>query len=155
MSVFGGEVTRRHFVLTAAAVTGRANAPARLVVPIHRIVDSRARCSPEQRRQFWSVVWPEAVRNFSQGGIGLQTSDGPGEVRRSPGDMPLFIGLRRGVINLVLTDHIPTKWDNGRALAGQPLTSETIGDQSCGFLASHTLAMTVIVPCKPVPCPVL
>ena len=111
-------MTRRHFVLTAAAVTGRASAPARLLVPIHRIVDSRARCSPEQRRQFWSVIWPEAVRNFSQGGIGLQTSDGPGEVRRSPGDKPVFIGLRRGVINLVLTDHIPMKWDNGRALAG-------------------------------------
>jgi hypothetical protein len=80
-------------------------------------VDPRARCSPKQRRQFWSV-WPEAVRDFSQRGIGLQTSDGPGEVRRSPGDLPVFIGLRRGVINLVLTDHIPTKWDNGRALAG-------------------------------------
>ncbi len=111
-------MTRRHFVLTAAAVTGRSSAPARLVVPIHRIVDARARCSPEQRRQFWSDIWPEAVRNFSQGGIGLQTSDGPGEVRRSPGDQPIFIGLRRGVINLVLTDHIPMKWDTGRALAG-------------------------------------
>ena len=111
-------MTRRQFVFTAAAVTGSASAPALLLVPIHRIVDSRARCSPEQRRQFWSVIWPEAVRNFSQGGIGLQTSDGPGEVRRSPGDRPVFIGLRRGVINLVLTDHIPMKWDNGRALAG-------------------------------------
>jgi hypothetical protein len=111
-------VTRRNFILTAAAVTSRSSEPARLQVPIHRIVDSRARCSPEQLHQFWSGTWPEAVRNFSQGNIGLETSDGPGEVRRSPGDQPIFIGLRRGVINLVLTDHIPMKWDNGRALAG-------------------------------------
>jgi hypothetical protein len=39
-------------------------------------------------------------------------------VRRSPGDRPTFIGLRRGVINLVLTDHLPLYWDNDRALAG-------------------------------------
>src|SRR5207302_1939811 len=38
--------------------------------------------------------------------------------RRSPGDKPIFVGLRRGVINLVLTDHIPMHWDSGRGLAG-------------------------------------
>ena len=81
-------------------------------------MDSRAQCTPEQLHHFWSGIWPEAVRNFSQGGIGLQTSDGPGEVRYSPGDRPIFIGLRRGAINLVLTDHIPMIWDTGRALAG-------------------------------------
>src|SRR5437588_60977 len=61
---------------------------------------------------FWSSIWPEAVRDFSRGGIELQTSDGPGEVRRSAGDNPILIGLRRGVINLVLTDHLPMYWDN-------------------------------------------
>jgi hypothetical protein len=81
-------------------------------------MDSGARCTPEQLHHFWSGIWPEAVRNFSQGGIGLQISDGPGGVRRSPGDRPFFVGLRRGAINLVLTDHIPMKWDSGRALAG-------------------------------------
>lgn len=81
-------------------------------------MDSRAQCTPEQLQHFWWSIWPEAVRNFSRGGIGLQTSDGPGEVRRSPGDKPIFIGLRRGAINLVLTGHIPMKWDSGRALAG-------------------------------------
>jgi hypothetical protein len=81
-------------------------------------MDARAQCPREQLRHFWSGIWPEAVWNFSRGGIGLQTSDGPGEVRRSPGDKPIFIGLRRGVINLVLTDHIPMHWDKGLALAG-------------------------------------
>jgi hypothetical protein len=81
-------------------------------------MDSRAQCPPEQLHHFWSTIWPEAVRDFSHGGITLQTSDGPGEIRRSPGDKPIFIGLRRGAINLVLTGRIPMNWDNGRALAG-------------------------------------
>jgi hypothetical protein len=81
-------------------------------------MNARARCTPEQLRHFWSSIWPETVRDFRQGGIELQTSDGPGEVRRSAGDNPIFVGLRHGVINLLLTDHLPLYWDNGRALAG-------------------------------------
>jgi hypothetical protein len=111
-------VTRRQFIWTAAGAPIRSGAPARLPVPIHRVVDARAQCPPEQLRHFWSSIWPEAVGDFSRGGIELQVGDGPGEVRRSPGDKPIFIGLRRGIINLVLTDHLPLYWDNGRALAG-------------------------------------
>jgi hypothetical protein len=81
-------------------------------------MDARAKCSREQLRRFWWSIWPEAFRNFSGAGIDLQTSDGPGEVRRSPSDRPNFVGLRRGVINLVLTDHVPMDWDNGRSLPG-------------------------------------
>jgi len=109
-------MTRRAFLWTAAAI--RSTAQGLLRVPIHRVMDVRAHCTPEQLRQFWSSIWPETVRDFSQGGIELQTSDGRGEVRRSAGDNPMFVGLHRGVINLVLTDHIPLYWDNGRALAG-------------------------------------
>jgi hypothetical protein len=103
---------------TAAAATTRSRAPAWLQVPVHRIMDARAHCTPQQLRHFWSSIWPEAVRTFSQGGIELQTSDGPGEVKLSPGSNPIFVGLRPAVINLVLTDHVPTNWDKGRALAG-------------------------------------
>jgi hypothetical protein len=81
-------------------------------------MDTRAQCPPEQLHHFWSSIWPEAFRDFSGGGIDLQTSDGEGEIRSSPGDRPVFVGLRRSVINLVLTRHIPLYWDNGRALAG-------------------------------------
>jgi hypothetical protein len=49
---------------------------------------------------------------------GDEISDGPGEVKQSPGDNPIFVGLQRGKINLVVTDTIPTYWDGGRALAG-------------------------------------
>lgn len=111
-------MTRRDFIGTAAAAAIRSGAPPELRVPVHRIMDARARCNPDQLHRFWSSIWPEAVRDFGGGRIELQTSDGPGEVRRSPGGNPIFVGLRRGVINLVLTDHLPLYWDNGRALAG-------------------------------------
>lgn len=112
------QLTRRDFIWAAAAATVRPNTSARLRVPIHRVTDTRARCTPQQFRRFWGTIWPEAVRMFQRDGIGLQTSDGSGEVKRTAGDRPVFIGLRHGVLNLVLTDHIPMYWDRGRALAG-------------------------------------
>ena len=81
-------------------------------------MDSRSHCPREQLDNFWRRIWPEAVRDFSRGAIELQTSDGPGEVRRSPADNPIFVGLRRGAINLVLTDRLPLYWDNHRSLSG-------------------------------------
>jgi len=122
-------MTRRDFVGTAAAAAIRSNPSPRLPVPVHRVVDARARSTPEQLQSFWWSIWPEAVRDFGRGGIDLQTSDGPGEIRRSPGDRPIFTGLRRGTINLVLTDHVPMYWDRGRAVAG--ITTITDGYHVC------------------------
>src|SRR5579884_2008818 len=123
-------VTRRNLLWTAAAagataaavveisrVTASAPAPP-VVVPIHRILNSRARCTPGQIRGFWNRIWPQAVREFGSCGIQFQTSDGPGEIRRWAGNRPVFFGLRRGCLNLVLTDYIPMYWDCGRGLAG-------------------------------------
>ncbi len=87
-------------------------------MPVHRVTDADAKYAPGQLHQFWTKIWPEAVRDFGRGGIDLQTTDTTGEVRRSPGDRPVFIGLRRGVLNLVVTDHVPLMWDKSRALAG-------------------------------------
>ncbi len=109
---------RREFVWLAAASVAPLRAEAPVAVPVRRLTDSRIRCTAEQLRRFWWSIWPEAVRDFSRGGIQLQCSDARGEIRRSPGGRPIFIGLQRGVINLVITDHIPADWDNGRALAG-------------------------------------
>lgn len=112
-------MTRRDLLWTAMATpAGRSIPPAAFEVPLHRVMDARARCLPRQLHDFWSSVWPEAVRNFGSGGIQLRTSDGPGEVKRTAGGNPVFIGLRRDSINLVLTDRLPMYWDNGRALAG-------------------------------------
>jgi hypothetical protein len=111
-------MTRRDFILAAAVPFAADAAAAPLVVPVHRVMDSHARCSPEQLRRFWQRIWPEAVRDFSRGGIRLQTTDETGEVGRSAAGRPVFAGLKRDAVNLVLTDHIPMFWDNGRALAG-------------------------------------
>jgi hypothetical protein len=112
-------MTRRGFLRAAAITAGTASAAEpRVTVPVRRVVDTHARCTPEQFHRFWWSVWPEAVRDFSRGGIDLQTSDANGELRRSAADRPFFGGLERGVINLVLTDHLPLYWDNSRALAG-------------------------------------
>jgi hypothetical protein len=112
-------MTRRDFTqFTVLSASARRPLETPLVVPVNRISDRRAQCKSEEYRRFWSNIWPEAIRDFGQCGIQLQCTDTPGEVRRSPAGRPIFDGLRRGVINLVLTDYIPMHWDNGRALAG-------------------------------------
>jgi hypothetical protein len=114
-------MTRREWLgasMLAAAPRVRATP---LAIPIHRVVDARARCSPETLSHFWSAVWPEAMIEFGRGGIQLQVEDGPGEMHRTAGGRPVFLGLRRGVLNLVLTDYIPLNWDSGRALPGVTL----------------------------------
>ena len=80
-------------------------------------------------RVFWSDIWPETVRDFARGGIRLDSTVAEGEIRQSPASKPIFVGLARGVINLVLTDHIPLHWDNGRALSG--VTTRYEGHHLC------------------------
>ena len=96
-------MTRRDFVRLAAVTAVRGP----LVIPLHRVMDKRAKCTPEQLRQFWWKIWPEAVREFQRAGIEFQVSDEVGEIKRSPGGRPVFAGLQRGVINLVITDNVP------------------------------------------------
>lgn len=108
-----GLMTRRAFAAIAAALPSSA-----IKIPIHRIVDVKARFVPGALEHFWSSIWPEAVRDFGRGGIELQTTDGPGEITHTAADRALFSGLQRGALNLVLTDTLPLYWDNARALAG-------------------------------------
>ena len=75
--IWRSPLTRRHFIWAASAATGGSSGKSRLLVPVHRVMDSRARCTPEQMHYFWSTVWPEAVRNFSGGGIGLRNHRRP------------------------------------------------------------------------------
>jgi len=112
-------MTRRNFMWTAAMAPAAASAaPAPLAVPVHRVIDSRAKFTPQQLRRFSIHIWQEAVRDFRRCGIEFQVSEVAGEIKRSPGDRPILVGLERGALNLVLTDHIPLKWDTGRGLAG-------------------------------------
>ncbi len=119
-------VTRRGFWM---AGVGLASGPAGVAVPVRIVMDGRAKCRPEQIRRFWSSLWPEAVREFASGGIRLDSSVKNGEVRRSPGDRPIFVGLDRGAINCVITKQIPMLWDNGRGLSG--VTTEYEGHDLC------------------------
>ena len=106
-------MTRRGFLLSALAA---AEAP--LILPVLHLSDSRASFGPERIRRFSGAIWPEAVRDFARCGIRLHATAKRGEVRRSPGDRPVFAGLERGSINMVLTDAIPMAWDRGRGLQG-------------------------------------
>jgi hypothetical protein len=109
-------MTRRQFVSTAAVIL--SNSPVPLIIPLHRVMDSRGKCTPQQISRFSSSIWPEAVRDFERCGIQFQLSEGTGEVRRSPGGRPVFIGLEHGAINLVITNHILQNWDQGRGVTG-------------------------------------
>ena len=111
-------MTRRRLLLAAAPAVAAFAAPPPLIVPIHRVMDSRAKLKPEQLRFFSTKLWPETVRDFGQCGIQFQVTESPGEIKRSPADRPIFTGLDRGAINLIVTDHIPMYWDRGRSLAG-------------------------------------
>jgi len=127
-------MTRREFLWSVSAIA--AAAPVRpLVVHIHRVTDSRAQCTPEQWRRFWNRIWPEAVRDFSRGGIQLRTTDAAGKIGRTAAGRPVFTGLERGAVNLILTDHIPMFWDNGRALAG--VTTIVDGSSVCMIALSE------------------
>ena len=118
-----GAQTRRDWLWLAAgrplAGPAASSGPRpRLAVPVHCIQDARAHHRPERGPHFWATLWSEAANEYSRGGIDLQTTDGEGEIRVSPADNPIFVGLRRGALNLVVTDTVPMYWDEGRALAG-------------------------------------
>jgi hypothetical protein len=109
------EMTRRSF-LGAMMFAAAADGP--VLVPVRRIVDGHAKLSPEELSRFWQRIWPESLRDLGAGGIRLQVVDATGEIKRTAADRPVFVGLERGVLNLVLTDHLPLYWDASRALAG-------------------------------------
>lgn len=123
-------MTRREFFSTVSAA-GVLPSVSRLplIVPVHLVVDGRPNWQPEQIRRFWSRMWPQAVRDFGSCGIRLESRVTAGEVRRSPGGRPIFIGLDRSVLNLVITDQIPMVWDNARALSG--VTTRYQGHHLC------------------------
>lgn len=114
-------MTRRDFLAFAATA---AASPSTLVLPVHHVLDTATRSSPEDLRRFQSAIWPEAVRDFARCGIQFRRTDGTGEVRRLPGGNPTFSGLVRGAINVVLTPFIPMSWDKGRAISGTTTTYE-------------------------------
>ena len=113
-------ITRRELCAAAGglfpALAAAANA--NIVLPLLHVVDRRARWKPEQIGAFWSTLWPEAAREFERCGVRVENRVVEGEVKRSPGDRPIFQGALPGVLNLVITDLVPLRWDRGRGLPG-------------------------------------
>ena len=110
-------MTRRELLPTGLLMSGTARQlPSRLDVPLLRLVNRR--CSATQVRRFDSKVWDEAVREFEQCGVALRTADGICDIGTYPSGKPKFKGLERSRINVLITDHVPLEWDNGRGLAG-------------------------------------
>jgi hypothetical protein len=109
-------VTRRAFISVASTAISPSQGP--LLVPVRLIVDTEARWSPAQIQNFWSHIWPEAVRDLNRCGVYLQPTVQTGRVERPPHREPVVTGLERGIINLALTDRIPWEWDRGRAVSG-------------------------------------
>jgi hypothetical protein len=128
-------MTRREFFSLAAAAVVPTISQAPLIVPVHLVLDGRAKWRPEQIRRFWSSIWPEAVRNFGWCGIQLQSSLRAGQVWRPPSREPVVTGLDPGMINLVITDQIPVEWDSGRALSGVAMRYR--GYDLCMVALSH------------------
>ena len=109
----GVRFTRRA-LLGAAVAFGQEQ----VVLPVYLVTDTRAKIAPEEMDGFSKKIWPEAVQDFLRAGIRIDAGRGMGEVRRTPSGRPVFAGLARGAINLVLTDRVPLLWDQGRGLAG-------------------------------------
>jgi hypothetical protein len=104
-------------------------------VPVHVVIDRRARWSPKEIGNFWKSMWPEAVHDLARCGVQIDSEVRAGEVKRTPGGSPDFIGVEPGVINLVITDMIPMRWDGGRGLAG--VTTRYEGYHLCVIALSH------------------
>jgi hypothetical protein len=119
-------MTRRLF-LSMVAAAGVPSGP--VVIPVHLVLDGKAKPWCSQNENFWSRIWPEAVRDFARCGIILEQTQTTGEVGKPSGRQPVITGLERGVLNLVVTDQVPMIWDHGLALGG--VTTRYRGHHMC------------------------
>ena len=85
---------------------------------IHFVQDAHAAWKPGSLARFWQSIWPEAATALGSAGLNLSTEWTTGEIRRSASGNLHFNNLDPVAINIVLTDHLPLYWDNGRALSG-------------------------------------
>lgn len=114
-----GGMPRRLWLASALAAARLAPGDeAPVCIPVLRLLDRNARCSPDEVKRFHETIWDEAVRMFGSCQVTFRVADRPGEIRRYPSGRPLFAGLERPMLNVVLTDTVPLAWDGGRSLAG-------------------------------------
>lgn len=129
-------MTRRLLLsLIPAALSPAANTDVPVVVPVHQIFDARVKWRPEQIEQFQSGLWDEAARDLLRCGVRIQTTVEQADMWRPPDREPEVHGLKPGVLNFVVTHHIPMHWDNGRALGG--VTTGYHGYHLCMIALNH------------------
>ena len=115
----GRAMTRRGFLAIPAWIAAdRPASPAAVRVPVRIVIDQRAALRPAQVAYFWSKLWPQAVADFAAGGVRLEPTVAEGEVRRSPGSRPVFVGVDRAAVNLVVSRELPMLWDHGQGSSG-------------------------------------
>jgi hypothetical protein len=132
-------MTRRQLLSApAAAALAHAASNERLLLPVRRMLDGRAKQGSEHLQRFNSRIWPETVRDFARCGIQLPDELGRCEVRLSPGGSPVFTDLERKALNLVLTDRLPIRWDRGKARHG--VTTRYQGFHLCVIALEHAHA---------------
>ena len=120
-------MTRRQF-LWVPSVSWIAGNRQTLTVPVHMVRDDQVNWNPGHVDRFPSL-WRQAVRDLMRCGIHLAATQGVGGVWRPPHREPVITGLRRGAINLVITNEIPTRWSRGRVLCG--VTTRYRGHHLC------------------------
>lgn len=128
-------MNRRQFVSLAAPLPLFARDGGEVSVPVQQILDARVKWKPEQIESFQSGLWREAERNLLSCGVRLQTTLTRADMWRPPDREPEVQGLKPGVINFVITHHIPMHWDNGRAVSG--VTTRYHGYHLCMIALNH------------------
>ena len=110
-------MTRRDFI---PALIAPAFAPASrtLAIPLLVLTNKFHRTPAARIGQFRTDVWNESFRVFAQCGITLRPEYRECEIRQHPGGNPRFMGTEPNRLNFILTDRIPSDWDNGRDSPG-------------------------------------
>lgn len=111
-------MTRRQWLAAANGVSPARAGAAPAMLPVHQVIDRRARHEAPHERAYWEHIWPQAAGDLAHCGVRLAMTYAAGEVERPPSRTPVIHGLARGKLNLVVTGWIPISWDGGRGIAG-------------------------------------
>jgi hypothetical protein len=104
------------FAPLAAAAACRSKAPR--ILCVNFLLDSESIPAARHIRYFHDRIWREACEDLAKLGISVEMVTGRGCVHRPPDRAPVFEGLIRGAINIVLTRTVPMHWDRCRGMKG-------------------------------------
>ncbi|MCC6291595.1 MAG: hypothetical protein IT164_03005 [Bryobacterales bacterium] len=100
-------MTRRQWLAAAASASPARAGAAPPVLPVHQVLDRKAKHEGPHERAYWEHIWPQAANDVARCGVRLAMTYAVGEVERPPSRTPVIHGLSRGKLNLVVTSWIP------------------------------------------------